>query len=251
MREPARPPDDPGTARLPDPLEYERRFWSRGLLGVAGVDEVGRGPLAGPVFAAAVVLPEGALIEGATDSKALGAAEREELSQLILARAQFATLGAASVREIDRANILVATAWAMNRALGRMPREPDHVVVDGLPMKSLRWKHEAVVGGMRSCIRWRALRSWRRCAGIDSWPSWLGVTPDMDGIATWGTVRRNTVTPWTDSELRHTTGRASWVFNTGWSCSPPYRGAVGLASSPKTSSICSQPTLMRKSLRRP
>jgi len=116
-------------------------------LGVAGVDEVGRGPLAGPVIAAAVVLPEGTEIEGATDSKALGRVEREELSALILARAEGVTLGAASVREIDRANILVATAWAMNRALGRLSREPDHVVVDGLPMKSLRWKHEAFVGG--------------------------------------------------------------------------------------------------------
>ena len=140
-------PDDAGIERLQDPLEYERRFWSRGLLEVAGVDEVGRGPLAGPVVAAAVVLPEGLRIEGATDSKALSMAERQELSELILAHAPAVTLGAASVREIDRANILVSTAWAMNRALGRLPRTPDHVVVDGLPMKSLRWKHEALVGG--------------------------------------------------------------------------------------------------------
>ena len=116
-------------------------------MGVAGVDEVGRGPLAGPVVAAAVVLPEGLEIEGATDSKALAAPEREVLSAQILERAHSVTLGAASVREIDRANILVATAWAMNRALARLPSEPDHVVVDGLPMKSLRWEHEAVVGG--------------------------------------------------------------------------------------------------------
>ena len=114
---------------------------------IAGVDEAGRGPLAGPVVAAAVVLPEGVAIDGATDSKVLSPEEREELSALILARACSVTLGAASVREIDRANILVATAWAMNRALGRLQRDPDHVVVDGLPMKSLRWKHEAVVGG--------------------------------------------------------------------------------------------------------
>ncbi len=151
MSAPATSPDDAGkeqlNERLHDPLEYERRFWSRGLLGVAGVDEVGRGPLAGPVVAAAVVLPEGVAIDGATDSKALSAEEREELSALILARARSVSLGAASVREIDRANILVATAWAMNRALGRLQREPDHVVVDGLPMKSLRWAHEAVVGG--------------------------------------------------------------------------------------------------------
>jgi ribonuclease HII len=147
MSAPAASPDEARIERLQDPLEYERGFWSRGLLGVAGVDEVGRGPLAGPVIAAAVVLPEGTEIEGATDSKALGRVEREELSALILARAEGVTLGAASVREIDRANILVATAWAMNRALGRLSREPDHVVVDGLPMKSLRWKHEAFVGG--------------------------------------------------------------------------------------------------------
>ncbi|HIF07058.1 MAG TPA: ribonuclease HII [Gemmatimonadetes bacterium] len=159
MSEPAASPDDAGTEglaeplaepptkRLQDPLEYEKRFWGRGLLGVAGVDEVGRGPLAGPVVAAAVVLQEGLEIDGATDSKALTAAEREELSEQILACAQCVRLGAASVREIDRANILVATAWAMNRALGRLPKRPDHVVVDGLPMKSLRWEHEAVVGG--------------------------------------------------------------------------------------------------------
>ena len=132
MSAPAASPDDAGTERLNerlhDPLEYERRFWSRGLLGVAGVDEVGRGPLAGPVVAAAVVLPEGVAIDGATDSKVLSPEEREELSALILARACSVTLGAASVREIDRANILVATAWAMNRALGRLQRDPDHVV---------------------------------------------------------------------------------------------------------------------------
>ena len=66
---------------------------------------------------------------------------------MIRDRARAVALGAASVREIDRANILVATAWAMNRALRRLPVKPDHIVVDGLPMKSLRWKHDAVVGG--------------------------------------------------------------------------------------------------------
>ena len=111
------------------------------------MDEVGRGPLAGPVVAAAVILPEGTVIDGATDSKELDAEAREELAGVIRDRAHAVALGAASVREIDRANILVATAWAMNRALRRLPVKPDHVVVDGLPMKSLRWKHEAVVGG--------------------------------------------------------------------------------------------------------
>ena len=146
MTSSARPPDDLGTERLQDPLEYERRFWSRGLSGVAGVDEVGRGPLAGPVVAAAVILSEGTVVDGATDSKALDAKAREELAEVIFQRAHAVALGAASVREIDRANIFVATAWAMNRALRRLALAPDHVV-DGLPMKSLRWKHDAVVGG--------------------------------------------------------------------------------------------------------
>ena len=147
MNSPAKSPDEAGSDRLQDPLDYEKRFWSRGLSGVAGVDEVGRGPLAGPVVAAAVILPEGIVIDGATDSKELDPDAREELADVIRDRAHAVALGAASVREIDRANILVATAWAMNRALRRLPVKPDHIVVDGLPLKSLRWKHEAVVGG--------------------------------------------------------------------------------------------------------
>jgi ribonuclease HII len=137
------------TERLQDPLEYERGFWSRGRL-VAGVDEVGRGPLAGPVMAAAVVLPEGCVIEGATDSKQLSAAAREELSSEILVRARAVRIGAASVREIDHANILVATAWAMRRALDRLAVSPDRIVIDGLPMKALRRPHDAIVEGDRT-----------------------------------------------------------------------------------------------------
>lgn len=130
-----------------DPLAYERGFWGRGLFRVAGVDEVGRGPLAGPVFACAVVLGEGVHIEGATDSKKLTRARREELAGEILARAEAVTLGAASVREIDRLNILLATRLAMRRALRSLPQRPDHVVVDGLPVKGLGWSHDAIVEG--------------------------------------------------------------------------------------------------------
>ena len=133
--------------RPQDPLEYERGFWGRGLSRIAGVDEVGRGPLAGPVVAAAVILPEGVSVPGATDSKLLGVDQREELAREIRARASFVSLGAASVREIDRINILRATAVAMDRALARLPEPPDHVVIDGLPVHHLRWKHDAVVDG--------------------------------------------------------------------------------------------------------
>jgi len=114
---------------------------------VAGVDEAGRGPLAGPVVAAAVVLPEGVFVEGATDSKQLSAEAREELYGAVRAHALAVGVGAASVREIDHANILVATGWAMRRALAHLPFEPDHIVVDGLPMRALRRPHEAIVDG--------------------------------------------------------------------------------------------------------
>ena len=129
------------------PLDYERGFWSRGLSWVAGVDEVGRGPLAGPVVAAAVVLREGVGVEGADDSKRVSREEREEVARRIREQAAAVTVGAASAREIDEVNILRATARAMERAIRRLPRHPDHVVVDGLPMRGLAWEHEAVVGG--------------------------------------------------------------------------------------------------------
>ncbi len=133
--------------RLQNPLLYEERFWSRGLFRVAGIDEVGRGPLAGPVVAAAVILPPGTAISGARDSKTLSPARREQLATEILDRAEAVGFGAASVREIDRLNILVSTRLAMNRALTQLPFPPDHIVVDGLPVSGLGWEHEAVVGG--------------------------------------------------------------------------------------------------------
>ncbi|MCJ7627804.1 MAG: ribonuclease HII [Longimicrobiales bacterium] len=136
-----------GAPRLQNPLDYEERFWSRGLFRVAGVDEVGRGPLAGPVVAAAVVLPPGTAIHGARDSKTLSPARRRELATEILGRALAYGVGAASVREIDRLNILVSTRLAMSRALAQLPLSPDHIVVDGLPVACLGWEHEAIVGG--------------------------------------------------------------------------------------------------------
>lgn len=137
---------DAGSPRPRSPLDYEQGFWGRGLL-VAGVDEAGRGPLAGPVVAAAVILPPGSPVEGADDSKQLSGEVREELYARILATARCVGVGAASVREIDRLNILRATTRAMQRALARLGQRPDQVVVDGLPVKNLGWEHEAVVDG--------------------------------------------------------------------------------------------------------
>jgi ribonuclease HII len=139
-------PAPAGSERPLDLLEYERRFWGRGR-SVAGVDEAGRGPLAGPVVAAAVVLAPDVCVEGADDSKVLSPALRGELYDEILARARCVGVGAASVREIDRRNILRATTVAMQRALRRLAVAPDHIVVDGLPVVHLGREHEAVVDG--------------------------------------------------------------------------------------------------------
>ena len=133
--------------RLQDLLEYERGFWSRGISGIAGVDEVGRGPLAGPVVAAAVVLAPGTFVQGAADSKRLSAAVRERVFHEVVNVASAVAVGAASVREINRLNVLEATALAMRRALGRLSMIPEHVVLDGLPMRGLGRAHDAVVGG--------------------------------------------------------------------------------------------------------
>ena len=139
-------PEVRGSERPQDLLEYERGFWGRGR-SVAGVDEAGRGPLAGPVVAAAVILPEGVSVEGADDSKQLSSNTREELYAHIIGAAQCVGVGAASVREIDRRNILRATTVAMQRALGRLSVTPDHIVIDGLHVKYLGRDHEAIVDG--------------------------------------------------------------------------------------------------------
>lgn len=139
-------PEDQVVSRPQDVLEYERTFWGRGR-SVAGVDEAGRGPLAGPVVAAAVVLPEDTVIEGADDSKQLAPEVREEIFHRIMATARCVGVGAASVREIDRRNILRATTVAMARALDHLSEAPDDIVIDGLYVKWLGRSHEAVVDG--------------------------------------------------------------------------------------------------------
>src|SRR5690606_30439519 len=97
----------------------------------AGVDEAGRGPLAGPVFAAAVILDEGTLIEGLDDSKKLSAARREELALEVRERALAWCIASATVAEIDQFNILQATMLAMRRACEGLQHPPQQVLVDG------------------------------------------------------------------------------------------------------------------------
>ncbi len=135
------------TWRLKKLLQIEQTFWERGLDFVAGVDEVGRGPLAGPVLAAAVIMPRGVSIRGVQDSKQLSAEKRERLFVEIREKALCVAIAGASNREIDRINILKATHLAMQRAIRRLRIPPQHVIVDGLPVAILGPNHTAVIDG--------------------------------------------------------------------------------------------------------
>ena len=120
---------------------------------LAGVDEVGRGPIAGPVVAAAVIMPpDMRAIRGVDDSKALSPLERQRLVGRIQERAIAWSLGAASVREIERLNIYQASVLAMRRALGRLRVQPDHVIIDGKAMRTLPIPHTAIVHGDARCF---------------------------------------------------------------------------------------------------
>lgn len=131
-------------------LEREAALWAQGYRAVAGVDEVGRGPLAGPVVAAAVVFRPGQLlIEGLRDSKAMTASARERAADQVRECARGWAVAAASVREVDRLNIKRATALAMRRAIARLPVHPDYILLDGNPLPELGMEHEAIVGGDR------------------------------------------------------------------------------------------------------
>jgi len=136
------------------PIERTLREQHGPLL--VGVDEVGRGPLAGPVVACAVVMPpDRRAIAGVDDSKQLDAPTREALACRILRDALAVSLGAASAREIDRINIYHATVLAMRRAIARVEQRlgsaPHHVIVDGNRLRTLGVTHTAVVKGDAKC----------------------------------------------------------------------------------------------------
>jgi ribonuclease HII len=114
---------------------------------VAGVDEAGRGPLAGPVVAAAVILDDRAPIKGLADSKALTAVRREHLYDEIRAKALCCSIAEASVEEIDRLNILQATMLAMTRAVNGLRLKPSKVLVDGNRLPPVSVLAEAIVSG--------------------------------------------------------------------------------------------------------
>ena len=129
-------------------LTREHALRARGFFLVAGVDEAGRGPLAGPVVAAAVILPADFALDGLTDSKKVPAARREKIFAVLATHPGVAWAAClATVEEIDRHNILRATHLAMARAVRALPAGPDHALVDGLPVRDLPVPHSALVGG--------------------------------------------------------------------------------------------------------
>jgi ribonuclease HII len=132
-----------------DLLVLERRLWEAGFLDVAGVDEAGMGPLAGPVFAAAVVFGPGVRLEGVADSKTLSAHQRQETEKRILREAKAWAVACAEVEEIDRLNIYQAGLLAMRRAVEALTPEPNHLLVDGRLIPEFPIPQTRVVGGDR------------------------------------------------------------------------------------------------------
>ena len=138
------PPGDFAALRL----DFEVELRAGGMpVRVAGVDEVGRGPLAGPVVAAAVILDPDRPIDGLADSKVLAPARRERLAALLRERALAWSLGRAAEEEVDRLNVLRASLLAMQRAVAALPLAPGHVLVDGDRTPPLPVPSTAVRGG--------------------------------------------------------------------------------------------------------
>lgn len=128
-------------------LFFEEQASVRGYKAVAGIDEAGRGPLAGPVVAAAVILPQQFELPGLTDSKKLSAKKRDYLYPLIWQQAVTVGVGVASAVEIDRINILQATLLAMRRAVARLNIIPDHLLIDGITSLPLEISQQTLKQG--------------------------------------------------------------------------------------------------------
>ena len=134
--------------KLQTMLQHERRLWASGRAAIAGVDEVGRGPLAGPVVAAAVILPQDFDVLGIDDSKKLSPKKREELAAVIQEKALAWSIGWVSPEKIDEVNILEATKLAMAQAVNDLSIRPDHVLIDGnFTVRALDLPQTAIVKG--------------------------------------------------------------------------------------------------------
>jgi ribonuclease HII len=133
------------------PYRYEAQAWRAGVTRLAGIDEAGRGPLAGPVVAAAVVLARDRRIKGLADSKLLAPPEREGLFRLIQERALAVGVGIVDHETIDRINILQATRQAMAEALARLAVMPELIITDFVTLPALSCPQKNLVAGDRRC----------------------------------------------------------------------------------------------------
>lgn len=130
-----------------DWLEFEKEALAKGYKSVCGVDEAGRGPLAGPVCAAAVILPEGVIIDGVNDSKKLSEKKRESLFDVIREQALSYSIAYATVDEIEEINILNATMLAMRKAIDGLDIKADYAMIDGNKIPPLDIAAECIVKG--------------------------------------------------------------------------------------------------------
>lgn len=133
--------------RLEKITEYERKYQNMGIEFVGGIDEVGRGPYAGPVVTACVILPKGCKIEGVNDSKKLSLKKREELFDVIKKKAVSIGIGIVDNHEIDKLNILQATYKAMRIAIDNMDIKPQQLLVDAVTIPHIYIPQEAIIKG--------------------------------------------------------------------------------------------------------
>lgn len=136
---------------MPDLWKLENEIYDSGVKLLCGVDEAGRGPLAGPVCAAAVILPRGLEIPGLNDSKKLTEKKREELFDRIMDSAVSYGIAFASVEEIEALNILGATFLAMNRAIGKLDPQPELALIDGNRNSGITVVSRCVIKGDANC----------------------------------------------------------------------------------------------------
>ena len=141
------PQDDAERQRLSELYEYEAPLWKAGINYIAGIDEVGRGPIAGPVVAAAVILPAHFLLWGVNDSKKLSEKKRLALEAIIQENAIAWAVGAVGARDIERYNILEATKLAMIKAVKKLSVQPEHLLIDALQLPALALPQSAIIKG--------------------------------------------------------------------------------------------------------
>lgn len=130
-----------------DLYSYEKELWDKGINYIAGVDEVGRGPLIGSVVTACVVLPKDFILEGLTDSKKLTEKKREEYYSYIMEHALSVSVGMMDEKIIDEVNIYEATKLAMYQAIGNSRITPEHVLIDAMKLENLKMPSTSIIKG--------------------------------------------------------------------------------------------------------